>query len=117
MLPASEFSIGINPAFTFSLAPFYGSELLDPATELLGFAPAAIRYRHTDTDFLPAPQNNRVEFVNFGAQNYRLRSTSPYAGAGEGGTDLGADLDAIVAASGVTAWSIGGLPATVWTIP
>ena len=59
----------------------------------------------------------QLEFVNFAAQNYRLQSTSPYAGAGEGGTDLGADLDAIVAASGVTARLIGALPATVWTIP
>lgn len=35
-----------------------------PATELLGFAPAAIRYRHTDSSFVPAAYNNRLEFLN-----------------------------------------------------
>jgi len=62
---ANVASIGINPAFNFVLpAPAPGGTDSGPATELVGFGPAAIRYRHTDSTFLPAAFNNRMEFVN-----------------------------------------------------
>ena len=37
-------------------------------------------------------------FVSFSGGNYRLLTTSPYARAGAGGTDLGANIDAIMLA-------------------
>jgi hypothetical protein len=40
--------------------------------------------------------------VNFGSGNYRLLSTSPYVTAGSGNTSLGANIDAIVAATSGT---------------
>jgi hypothetical protein len=41
----------------------------------------------------------QAQFVNFGGGNYRLLTTSPYARAGSGGTDLGANIDAIMIAA------------------
>jgi len=41
-----------------------------------------------------------VGFVDRAGGNYRLAPTSPYAGMGEGGTDVGADIDALTAAIG-----------------
>jgi hypothetical protein len=40
--------------------------------------------------------------VNFSGANYRLLASSPYADAGSGATDLGADIDAILIASSGT---------------
>ena len=37
---------------------------MGPATELTGFAPAVIRYRHNNSTFLPPANNNGMEFVN-----------------------------------------------------
>ena len=36
--------------------------------------------------------------MSFSGGNYRLLTTSPYARAGVGGTDLGANIDAIMLA-------------------
>jgi hypothetical protein len=41
-----------------------------------------------------------VGFVNQSGGNYRLSSTSPYKSGGTDGKDVGADIDAIDAATG-----------------
>ena len=46
----------------------------------------------------PANPEWQAQFVNFAGGNYRLTATSPYAAAGAGGTDLGANIDALMAA-------------------
>jgi hypothetical protein len=48
-------------------------------------------------NFFPATYD-AVGFVNRAGGDYRLAPNSPYAGKGEGGTDLGADIDALEAA-------------------
>jgi hypothetical protein len=50
-------------------------------------------------NFFP-PTYDAVGFVDRAAGDYRLAPGSPYKGAGEGGTDVGADLDALAAAIG-----------------
>lgn len=42
-----------------------------------------------------------VGFVDRASGNYRLATSSPYKGKGTGGTDPGADIDALLAAQGV----------------
>jgi hypothetical protein len=48
-------------------------------------------------NFFP-PTYDAVGFVDRAGGDYRLAPNSPYAGQGEGGTDLGADIDALDAA-------------------
>ena len=50
-------------------------------------------------NFFPATYD-AVGFVDRAAGNYRLAPSSLYKGAGEGGTDVGADIDALTAAVG-----------------
>jgi hypothetical protein len=50
-------------------------------------------------NFFPAELDD-VGFVNLAAGNYRLANSSPYRGAALDGTDVGADIDAIAAATG-----------------
>ena len=52
-------------------------------------------------NFFP-PNLVAVGFVDQAADNYRLAETSPYKSAGTDGKDLGADIDAIIAAQGDT---------------
>ncbi len=60
---AGAATLDVAPAFVGpSLGPFYGTDS-GAATELTGFAPATIRYRHTDSSFLFGGTNN-IEFVN-----------------------------------------------------
>ena len=50
-------------------------------------------------NFFPATYD-AVGFVDRAGGNYRLAPSSPFKGAGEGGTDVGADIDALTAAIG-----------------
>jgi hypothetical protein len=50
-------------------------------------------------NFFPATLAD-VGFVNLAAGNYRLKASSPYRGAALDGDDVGADIDAIAAATG-----------------
>ena len=43
----------------------------------------------------PSSAQWQTQFNNFAQGDYRLLLTSPYARAGAGGTDLGADIEAI----------------------
>jgi hypothetical protein len=47
----------------------------------------------------PTEAEWEAQFVNFGDGNYRLQTASPYNAAGTNGADLGADIDAITAAT------------------
>jgi hypothetical protein len=53
-------------------------------------------------NFFPESLND-VGFVDLAGGNYRLAASSPYAGAGTDGNDLGADLDALLAAMNIAA--------------
>jgi hypothetical protein len=64
---AGAASLGINAVVLYDLGPFYGIDT-GPATELLNFASAPIRYRHTDSSFL-FPGTNAMEFVNIFASD------------------------------------------------
>jgi hypothetical protein len=59
-------------------------------------------------NFFPASLNE-VGFVDLSGGNYRLSASSPYKGAGTDGKDIGANIDAIVAAitggGGTKKWS------------
>jgi hypothetical protein len=59
-------------------------------------------YAYPLGNFFPATTTD-VGFVDYAGGNYRLLSTSPYAHAATDGTALGADIDAIDAATGGTA--------------
>jgi len=59
----------------------------------------------------------QAQFVNFAGGNYRLLSTSPYAKAGAGGSDLGANIDALASATGLTVWSVSPVHVVVWANP
>lgn len=50
---------------------------------------------------------NAVGFVDMANGNFRLKATSPYAGAGTDGKDIGANVDAVYAA---TCSAIAGIP-------
>lgn len=71
---------------------------------------------HTPNYF---PTNeSQVGFVNYAGGDYHLASTSPYKNAGSDGKDIGADIDALNAAtggvmSGLSPTPYGGMPATV----
>src|SRR6266850_1311764 len=55
-------------------------------------------------NFFPATTND-VQFVNYAGGDYHLAVTSPYKNAGTDGKDIGADIDAIYAA---TACAVSG---------
>lgn len=64
-------------------------------------------------NFFPATEND-VGFVDFAGGNYRLAASSPYKNAGTDGKDLGADIDAIAAA---TAGVLAGIPVVLPIAP
>ena len=97
---AGAASIGINPAFTYT---WFASSDSGAATELLNFAPAAIRYRHTFSSATTpdAAYNNRIEFVNV------LGSTGNDNITGSGGNDTisvlkGTSLASVIAVNELT---------------
>jgi hypothetical protein len=57
-------------------------------------------------NFFPTSLND-IDFVDLAGGDYRLAVTSPYKNLGTDGTDLGANIDALLAA---TAGAIAGLP-------
>ena len=58
-------------------------------------------------DFFPSSYDPGVGFVSYARGDYHLSAPSPYKNAGTDGKDLGADVDAVLAA---TASAIGGAP-------
>lgn len=58
-------------------------------------------------NFFPARWED-VGFVDWNGGNYRLRVTSPFHGAGTDGVDIGADIDAILAAMNGASGGGGG---------
>src|SRR5207244_12594164 len=63
-------------------------------------------------NFFPATLAD-VGFVDLAGGNYRLAASSPYKGAGTDGKDIGADIDAVDAA---TAGVVAGIDVPVFVI-
>jgi PKD repeat protein len=82
-----------------TLDAYYDSEGIFLGNALVG-GPSS-RYAKHPGNFFPATWEV-VMFENMTAGNYRLQSGSPLKGAGAGGKDVGANIDAIVAAMGGT---------------
>jgi hypothetical protein len=61
-------------------------------------APAS---RYPTGNYYP-PSMSAVGFVDLAGNNYRLSASSPYNNAGTDGTDVGVDLEALNAATGIT---------------
>jgi hypothetical protein len=95
----------------------------NPLLTLSTYFPGAVFLRNVlmGGDFGDYPPGNYfpvswydVEFADLASQDYRLASTSPYKSAGTDGKDIGADFDALAAA---TAGAVGGNTALDSTPP
>ena len=102
LTPNNQYGVGGtgttgNPLLT--LATFFPGALFGRNVLMGGNAPS-----YPPTNFFPASWG-AVGFVDFASGNFQLAATSPYKAAGTDGQDVGADLDAIQAA---TAGAISG---------
>src|SRR5438876_1121399 len=61
-------------------------------------------------NFFPSSYNPGVGFANYAGADYHLAASSPYKNAGTDGRDLGADIDAVLAATATAISGIGGTP-------
>src|SRR2546426_751401 len=61
-------------------------------------------------NFFPSSYNPGVGFANYAGADYHLAASSPYKNAGTDGRDLGADIDAVLAATATAITGIGIAP-------
>jgi hypothetical protein len=111
--PSSGFAFE-NNITSYGLYGIKGSDRVQGSDTLNDYLPGAIV---TDNVLIGRPDQavlypsgnsfpaslDDVGFVDLASGNYRLAASSPYVGAGTDGKDLGADIDAILAAMNPTA--------------
>jgi hypothetical protein len=88
------FGIGATNEGTASLSLYFPGYVL-AKNAIIGLDLTAF---YPPTTFFP-PSTSAVGFVNFSGGDYHLSASSPYKNAGTDGKDLGANIDAVNAAT------------------